>query len=155
MYASNNIEPIASIVHIQKQSGIPALYLVMGGAIAFAGILHIIFGPGLLCNMVGFIYPAYASYKAIEMETREDDYQWLTYWVIYASFNVIETFGDIIVIYFPFYFAIKFGLLIWLFSPSTLGADFLYKNLLKVYILDQEISPDAKSTINISQTIIQ
>ena len=31
----------------------------------------------LICNAIGFLYPAYASIKAIESPTKEDDTQWL------------------------------------------------------------------------------
>ena len=37
-------------------------------------------------NVVGFVYPAYMSFKAIETEDDvDDDIQWLTYWVVFGS----------------------------------------------------------------------
>lgn len=133
---------IAQIVQISEQAGVPAIYLVLAGAVGASAIVYLIFGAGLVCNLVGFAYPAYASFKAIESEGKDDDTQWLTYWVVYAFFNVIETFADFIVQYFPIYFPIKFGLLIWLFSPNTMGADFVYKNFLRVYLLQHEAAID-------------
>lgn len=131
------------IVKLQKQFDIPALHFVLFGIIGISWFLYVVFGPGLLCNAAGFIYPLYASYKAIESKSRDEDTQWLTYWAIYALFTVIETFDALIVKYFPYYFAIKFGLLLWLFSPNTLGAEFIYINFIKPYLFDNEYRIDS------------
>jgi hypothetical protein len=67
-------------------------------------------------NLVGFVYPAYASFKAIESADKEDDKQWsaarvwraglarmltrlcgpprLTYWVVFSFLTVIEYFSS-------------------------------------------------------------
>lgn len=119
---------------MQKQFGIPAFQLVFSGIIALSWFFYAIFGPGMLCNSIGFIYPAYASYKAIESKLRDESTHWIMYWIIYTFFSVIETFSNAIVYYFPFYFAVKFGLLMWLFSPNTMGAGFVYTNFLKDYL---------------------
>ena len=44
--------------------------------------------------VVGFVYPAYASFKALESKTPESSAQWLTYWIIFGIFNVFEFFAD-------------------------------------------------------------
>ena len=48
----------------------------------------------LLANTVGFLYPAYCSIKALESSVKKDDTQWLTYWVVFAFFSVVEYFAD-------------------------------------------------------------
>lgn len=47
------------------------------------------------------------SVKAIESRNKEDDTQWLTYWVVYGLFSVAEFFSDIFLFWFPFYYAGK------------------------------------------------
>ena len=48
-----------------------------------------------------------SSIKAIESIKKEDDTQWLTYWVVYGVFSIAESFSDIFLSWFPFYYAGK------------------------------------------------
>ena len=47
------------------------------------------------------------SIKAIESYKKDDDTQWLTYWVVYGYFSIVEFFSDIFLSWFPFYYAGK------------------------------------------------
>jgi receptor expression-enhancing protein 5/6 len=47
-------------------------------------------GVALLSSLVGFIYPAFKSFQAIETKNKGDDTQWLVYWVIFCLFSIIE-----------------------------------------------------------------
>lgn len=49
------------------------------------------------------------SIKAIESSVKDDDTQWLTYWVVYGVFSIVEAFSDIFLSWFPFYYAGKVG----------------------------------------------
>ena len=52
-------------------------------------------------------YFSFSSCKAIDSEDKDDDTQWLTYWVVYAAFGIVEYFTDIILSWVPFYFLAK------------------------------------------------
>ncbi len=69
------------------------LVRVHAGTVALVLIL-LIFDNALrlVGTLVGFLYPAYMSFKAIESVNKTDDTQWLVYWVVYAAFSVIEIF---------------------------------------------------------------
>jgi receptor expression-enhancing protein 5/6 len=38
--------------------------------------------------LIGFVFPMYASIKAIESPGTDDDTMWLTYWLVFAIFKV-------------------------------------------------------------------
>lgn len=105
-------------------------------------MLYFTVGPGLLTNLFGFFFPAYASFKAIESVEKEDDTQWLMYWVVFSFFSLFETFADILSEYVPMYFALKLALLVWLSAPGTRGAEFVYNNVLRQFLLANEVEID-------------
>ena len=76
------------------------------------------------------------SFKAIESKEKEDDTQWLTYWVVYSFFSVLETFISFLLNWIPFYFAFKLAFLVYLFHPERKGAKTIYDNFLKKLLED-------------------
>ncbi|CAM9566653.1 unnamed protein product, partial [Chrysoparadoxa australica] len=119
------------IKEVEQKTGIPKQYLLLGASLSLVLVLLFGFGAGLLCNLVGFVYPAYCSFQAIETEGLADDAQWITYWVVYAFFTVLEIFSNTIIKWIPFYYTLKLSLLLWCMLPATQGASFLYESFLK------------------------
>jgi len=129
---------------LEEKTGVKKLYLAAGG-IALAG-LWLVFGYGaqLLCNLIGFGYPAYASVKAIESPQTNDDTKWLMYWVVFSVFSVVEFFSDILLNWFPLYWLVKCVFLIWCFVPiSANGTNFIYSKLVRPVFLKHQNEIDS------------
>jgi len=47
--------------------------------------------------------------KAIETQRKNDDTKWLTYWVVYSAFSLVEMITDIFLFWVPFYWFLKVG----------------------------------------------
>ena len=118
----------------QDKAKVPKEYLVLAGAALFIGLIFFGIGAATLCAIIGFVYPAYQSFVAIENKNKGDDVQWIVYWVLYSFFSIIESFQDFILYWIPFYFAFKLAFLLWAMLPQTRGAKFMYDNFLKDFL---------------------
>lgn len=101
----------------------------------------------LIIVVVGTLYPAYCSYKAIQIarssRNANEMGHWLMYWIVYALFSLAETFADTLVSWFPFYYEMKLIFVFWLVLPITKGSRYLYKKFVHPYLEQHEQHIDA------------
>lgn len=113
-------------------TGVERVYIAAGAIVTV--VLWLMFGWGgqLVSNTLGFAYPAYCSIKALESSEMEVETQWLTYWLVFSFFSVIEFFSDILIDWVPFYWFSKCLFLCWCMAPvATNGSSVIYQRLLR------------------------
>ncbi|KAJ1605418.1 TB2/DP1/HVA22-like integral membrane protein [Cryptosporidium canis] len=142
------------IKSISESLGCRPCYLMFGAVSMLALTVSMGYAGALICNLVGFIYPAYMSFKALETDGTSDDKQWLTYWVVYAIFNILEAFIDIILFWVPFYYLLKLFFLFWLFLPQTAGAVILYNNIFRRLLIrfEKKIDDTIENVLDVSNS---
>lgn len=107
----------------------------------------------------GTLYPAYASYKAVRTKNVKEyvskkifnlwidinpvsfsclQVKWMMYWIVFAFFTCIETFTDIFLSWFPFYYEVKVVIVLWLLSPATKGSSTLYRKFVHPMLTRRE-----------------
>lgn len=121
------------IAQIEHKLGIPRLYVVIGSGVGLALALLLGNVGLLICNVLGFVYPTYASVKAIESrEDPDDETKWLTYWVVFSLFAFFEFFAATLLSLIPFYAVLKCLMLFWLMAPGpNNGSLIVYRQLIR------------------------
>ncbi|ETW20487.1 hypothetical protein PFFVO_00540 [Plasmodium falciparum Vietnam Oak-Knoll (FVO)] len=137
--------------NIGKKFGVKPSYIIVPFSVFL--FLSLVFGWGaaIICNVVGFAYPAYQSFKAVESQSRDETKLWLTYWVVFSLFFFIEYLIDIILFWVPFYYLIKLLFLLYLYMPQVRGAVMVYNYIIRPILLKHEKMID-DTVQKISQT---
>ena len=107
------------------------MYFFVAIVSLFSVIIYSLGGGELISDLFAFAYPAYMSFKAIDTPDKVDDVQWLTYWVVFAMFSIVESVMNFLVSWIPFYFVIKCAFFLWMYHPKFMGASLVYKQIVK------------------------
>eukprot|EP00382_Lankesteria_abbotti_P005529 CAMPEP_0113846768 /NCGR_PEP_ID=MMETSP0372-20130328/1492_1 /TAXON_ID=340204 /ORGANISM="Lankesteria abbotti" /LENGTH=198 /DNA_ID=CAMNT_0000815951 /DNA_START=150 /DNA_END=746 /DNA_ORIENTATION=+ /assembly_acc=CAM_ASM_000359 len=127
-------QPLVDQVAVQV--GVRPCYMI---PISFSvAMLFVGWFDAVITNGVGFFYPAWQSFKAVETKRTDDDKQWLTYWVVFAAFSVVEMFSNVLLFWIPFYYVLKISFLLWLALPQFQGAKFVYNKAVQPFLLSHE-----------------
>ncbi|KAI8890523.1 hypothetical protein K501DRAFT_236877 [Backusella circina FSU 941] len=125
---------------VEKRTGLPKANIVLAAAAIYIVMIFFNLGAKLLTSVIAWGYPAFASFKAIESSQKEDDTQWLTYWVVISFIQIFEYFSDVLLYWFPFYYLFKTIIVFWLTLPRFKGAEIVYVRVLRPLLIKTEAS---------------
>jgi len=141
VWLANNLQGLIEICALYQLGGLIGIALVFWFCPKFVkNMTYPLFS--ILRLVLGTLYPAYASYKAVRTKDVKEYVKWMMYWIVFAIFTSVETFADIFVAFwFPFYYEVKILLLIWLISPvsrGSLGSSILYRRFVHPSLIARE-----------------
>mmetsp|Transcript_7043 Transcript_7043/g.10391 ORF Transcript_7043/g.10391 Transcript_7043/m.10391 type:complete len:168 (+) Transcript_7043:96-599(+) len=133
---------------LEKKTGYNKVYFFILFSTLISTAIYFLGGAKLVTDLVSFLYPAYMSFKAIDSGNPTEDTQWLTYWVVFSFFSILEGTIAPLADSIPFYFVLKVGFFIWLYHPKFLGAALVYSQIIKPnvvpYLNSLGVTPAAK-----------
>lgn len=101
-------------------------------------LIWLIGGFKLITDLLGFVYPAYMSFQSMETSkggVSDGSTQWLTYWVVFSFITVLESVLPSLANWIPMYYYNKAALIVWLYHPQSSGAEIIYNQVVRKYIL--------------------
>ncbi|CDH55652.1 protein yop-1 [Lichtheimia corymbifera JMRC:FSU:9682] len=122
----------------ERLTGVRKSHAALGLGVLFFIMLVFNLAGQLLTHFISWVYPAYASFKAIESPQTDDDKQWLTYWTVIGFVNIIEFFADYLLFWIPFYSLTKTAFVLWLTLPRFRGAEIIYTRFLRPRLLEAQ-----------------
>lgn len=111
---------------LEAATNISRQKLFLGGLCFILFYLAVGYAANFLCYFLGFVFPTYASVKAIETGNLTDDTKWLTYWLVFSTVNFLEIVLD----WIPLYYLLKFFLLVWCMFPGPWSGTTVIYNIL-------------------------
>lgn len=127
---------------VEEKTKINVEYYVVGVGVILAIMLFANIGGLFISNLIGFAYPTYATIRALESKSRDDDTEWLMYWVVFSTIFILENF-DWLINWVPFFYPLKVTFLLWCMLPNYKGAEWVYVNIIKPNCLKHINSIDA------------
>ena len=120
-----------------KEMGVGMIitFILSQGSLALI-FLCFLFGYGghLLRTIIACAYPGYRSLKAILTDDKDDDMAWLRYWVVLASFSLVELVLDLILSWLPGYLIAKCSFLVWCMAPiENNGSNIIFNTVCSTF----------------------
>jgi receptor expression-enhancing protein 1/2/3/4 len=93
---------------------------------------------------LGYLYPAYECYKAVEKPRPDMDQLrfWSQYWIIMAAITVSERVADVFVAWIPMYCEAKLAFIVYLWYEKTQGTTYIYQHFLRPQLSKHEPEVD-------------
>ncbi|CDO56757.1 hypothetical protein DV451_000413 [Geotrichum candidum] len=129
------LEKYPALKKVEAQTGVPKAYGVLGFVFVYFFLIFLNLGGigQLLANFASLVVPGYYSLIALETKTLEDDTHFLTYWVVYAAFSVVEFWSKAILYWVPFYWLFKTIFFLYIGLPQYGGCRIIYLNVIRPF----------------------
>lgn len=128
-------DQIPQLKDLARTAGVETGVIVGAGLLVTLLVTFILFGSSILTLSITVIYPSIKSIQALESHGTQDDKEWLTYWIIFGLFSLIDDCCGCILNFIPYFYWIKLGFFIYLLAPQTRGALFLYNAFVKDFLV--------------------
>lgn len=99
-------------------------------------------GQMVVLYLIGFFYPVYKSYLALETVEDHDDKRWLTYWVVFGFIMSFSFFFELFMDYLPMPRILTSIFFFVLYCPLTNGYEYIYNFVIKKILKSYEIHVD-------------
>ena len=130
------LDPYASmvpvLVDLSAKLEVNPGFLLSGAGLVLLLILVIVKGWAIMITTITVLYPALKSIRAIESKDGgDDDKQWLTYWMVFGIYSVLDTFFSFVFWFIPYWGIIQPLFFLWLIMPQFNGALTIYEIVLQ------------------------
>ncbi|QDZ24726.1 HVA22-like protein [Chloropicon primus] len=98
----------------------------------------------VLILVLGYVYPAYACFKAVEIGKPEQLKMWCRYWTIIGLATFAQNLTDQFLFWVPLYYEAKLALVVFLWHPRVNGATYVYESTLQPWLAHHEPYIDSK-----------
>ncbi|KAK0709890.1 TB2/DP1, HVA22 family-domain-containing protein, partial [Lasiosphaeria miniovina] len=92
----------------------------------------------VLSSIASFLFPVFASYKALKTSDPAQLTPWLMYWVVLACALLVESWTEWLLVWIPFYAYLRLLFLLYLVLPQTQGARIIYQTHVHPWLEDNE-----------------
>ena len=120
---------------LEEKFGYSKVFFFLGIYTVMSLFVYLVGGAKLISDLFGFVYPAYMSFKSVDSADSDMSTQWLTYWVVFSTFAIVEQVALFLVEFIPFYYFIKVAFFLWLYHPKFLGAGIIYNDMIRPALL--------------------
>eukprot|EP00536_Pseudo-nitzschia_multiseries_P015275 jgi/Psemu1/298961/fgenesh1_pm.849_\ len=133
---------------LEEKTGYPKALFFLASCSLVMILVLVTGGMKLASNLIGFLYPAYMSFKALDggKGVDGDATQWMMYWIIFCSVNLVDETFSFVSSSIPMYYFIKISLTVWLYHPKTTGAQIIYSSGVRPYLMPMMDGSTVKTT---------
>lgn len=140
----NQLDKVKPVKDLSAKLGAKPGHLGLGVAGLLAVLIIFSYGLVWITFFVGFLYPAYKSFKALESKGEGDDKIWLTYWIVFGFLHVFDGLITRVLGFIPALGLIKIAFYVWLFHPKTLGSKIIYEKGFRPFLTKYQGQIDEK-----------